>query len=171
MPLPRPASIFDAPPPERRHPSVATGVLLNTHIDHFRNVLGLVCPGGRHKTHAVIMRGVPGEPENDALVDAAAGLSREMTKWLTDSTPIVVEGGTIYGHGDAPLASIGTGLPEFDPITVDGWTVTGRIEERRNRNARQQGDPPFVYIKHIFLQPPNGLPLECKPVVMGRGWA
>ena len=84
--LPRPASIFDAPPPERHHPSVATGVLLNTHIDHFRNVLGLVCPGKRHLPHAVIMRGVPGEPENDALVDAAARLSRKMTEWLNANT-------------------------------------------------------------------------------------
>lgn len=170
--LPRPASIFDAPPPERRHPSVATGVLLNTHIDHYRNVLGLICPGGRRVTHRVIMRGVPGEPENDALVDAAARLSRKMTEWLNANTYIIVEGGTIYGHGDVPLASV-IDLPEFDPVTVDRWTVTGRIEERRNPDARHQGDPPYVYIKHIFLQSPTPgeLPLECKPVVIGHGWA
>ena len=153
---------------------VGTGVLLNTNIDHFRNVLGLICPGGRGP-HRVVMRGVPGEPDNDALVDAAAGLSRKMTEWLKNNTLIVIEGGTIYGHGDAPLASIGNGLPEFDPIDINGNFVTGRIEERRNRNARQQGDPPFVYIKHIFLQFHDGPgritpPEKCKPVVIGRGW-
>ena len=119
------------------------------------------------------MRGVPGEPENDALVDAASRLSRKMTEWLNANTPIIVEGGTIYGYGDVPLASVGTGLPEFDPVTVDGWTVTGRIEERRNPDMEAQGDPPYVYIKHIFLQAPTPgeLPLECKPVVIGQGWA
>lgn len=171
--LPRPKSIFDAPP-QRHHPSVATGVILNTHIDHFRNILGIICPGERYKTHRVIMRGVPGEPENDALVDAAAGLSRKMTEWLNANTYIMIEGGKIYGHGDSPLASIGAGLPEFDPVTVDGWTVMGRIEERPNRDARHQGNPPYVYIKRILLQAPGDQlaepPLECKPIVIGRGW-
>ena len=150
---------------------MATGVILNTHIDHYRNVLGLICPGARHKTHQVIMRGTAGDPENDAIVDAAADLSRKMTEWLNANTPIVIEGGTIYGHGDVPLASIGKGLPEFDQVTVDGWTVTGRIEERLNRDAWQQGMPRFVYIKHIFLQRAGGMPEKCKPVVVGRGWA
>jgi hypothetical protein len=169
--LPRPASIFDAPPPERYHSSVATGVLLNTHIDRFRNVLGLICPGKRHLPHRVIMRGVPGEPENDALVDAAAGLSRKMTEWLKNA-PMMIEfegGGEWGGHNDMPL---GKGLPEFAPLTVDRWTVTGRIEERPNRTA-VQGEPQYIYTKRIFLQSPTPgeLPLECKPVVIGRGWA
>jgi len=168
--LPRPKSIFDAPS-QRHHPSVATGVILNTHIDHYRNVLGLICPGARHVTHRVIMRGVPGEPENDALVDAASRLSRKMTEWLNANTYIMIRDGTIYGYGDVPLASV-IDLPEFDPVTVDGWTVTGRIEERRNPDMEAQGDPQYVYIKHIFLQPPTPgeVPLECKPVVNGQRW-
>ncbi len=171
MSLPRPVSIFDEAP---LRPPVSTGVSLS-YPKSFRNVLGLVVPGRPGGSHQVIMRGTAGDPENDAIVDAAADLSRKMMGWLNDNTPIVVEGGTIYGHGDAPLASIGAGLPEFDPIDINGNVVSGRIEERRNRNARQQGDPPFVYIKHIFLQRPDGPgritpPEKCKPVVVGRGW-
>jgi hypothetical protein len=166
MPLPRPASIFDEAPPR---PSVSTGVSLS-YPKSFRNVLGLVVPGQRGGSHQVIMRGTAGDPENDDIVDAAADLSRKMMQWLEDNTMIVVEGGTIYGHGDAPLASIGAGLPEFGSVDINGNVVTGRIEERRNRAAVQQGTPLFVYIKHIYLQRPGERPEECKPVVVGRGW-
>ena len=171
MALPRPKSIFDKAPPR---PSVSTGVSLS-YPKSFRNILGLVVPGRPGGSHQVIMRGTAGDPENDAIVDAAADLSRKMMKWLTDNTPIVVQGNTIYGHGDAPLASIGAGLPEFDPIDINGNVVTGRIEERLNREAWQQGMPRFVYIKHIFLQRSLGPgkispPEKCKPVVVGRGW-
>ena len=165
--LPRPVSIFDEAPSRS---SVPTGVSLS-YPKSFRHVLGLVVPGRQGGSHQVIMRGTAGDPENDAIVDAAADLSRKMTEWLKNNTPIVMEGGTIYGHGDVPLASIGAGLPEFDPIDINGnVVVSGRIEERRNRNARQQGDPPFVYIKRVLLELPGGNPVECKPVVAGRGW-
>ena len=165
MPLPRPASIFDAP---LRSPA-STGVALS-HPSSFRNVLGLVVPGGRGGSHQVIMRGTAGDPDNDAIVDAASDLSRKMMAWLERNTMIVVEGDTIYGHGDVPLAQIGAGLPEWDPIDINGYRVMGRIEERRNPNVRGQGDPLFIYRKLIFLERPGGMPEKCKPVVVGRGW-
>jgi hypothetical protein len=164
--LPRPASIFDAPP----RPSVPTGVALS-HPSSFRNVLGLVVPGGRGGVHEVIMRGTAGDPDNDAIVDAAANLSRKMMEWLEKNTMIVVEGGTIYGHGDVPLAQVGAGLPEWDPIDINGNRVMGRIEEQRNPNVRGQGDPLFVYRKLVFFERAGGMPKLCKPVVIGRGWA
>lgn len=165
MPLPRPASIFDAP---LRSPA-STSVALSYPL-YFRNVLGLVVPGRPGGSHQVIMRGTAGDPDNDAIVDAASDLSRKMMKWLKRNTMIVVEGDTIYGHGDVALARIGAGLPEWDSIYINGYRVTGRIEEQRNPNVRGQGDPLFIYRKLILLERPGGMPEECKPVVVGRGW-
>ena len=106
----------------------------------------------------------------DAIVNAAVDLSRKMMKWLNDHTPIMVENGVIYGYGDAPLASIGKGLAEFDPIDINGNVVMGRIEERPNPKVQGQGSALFVYRKLIFLQRPGTNPMKVSPVTLNSGW-
>jgi hypothetical protein len=162
MALPRPKSIFDP------HPSVNTGVNI-AYPESYRRILGIAVHGRPNGPHQVIMRGA-GDQENEDLVDSAADLSKQMFNWLKANTSIVVDGGTIYGHGDFPLASVGAGLPGFGPIDVNGNVLTGKIEERPNPKLRMQGDPLFIYRKRIYLQRPGTRPLECVPVAMSRGW-
>ena len=165
MALPRPRSIFDAAPPPA---AVSTGVAI-AFPESYRKVLGIAVHGRPNGPHQLIMRGV-GDQENEAIVDAATTLSRQMMNWLKKNTLIAVQGDVIYGFGDAPLASIGKGLAEFDPIDINGNVVMGRIEERRNPRVRGQGDPLFVYRKLIFLQRPGTNPMEISPVTLSRGW-
>ena len=154
--LPRPVSVFDAV-----HPTVDTSGIVTAEPEGFYNILGIAIPNGRK--YQVMMRGSE-DKDADAVVDAASELSRQMTKWLKDNTPIVIERGTIYGHGDVPL---GDRIPAFGPIEAGTVVVEGTLQEQRNTRARQQGEPLFIYRKRIFVRGRG----ECKPVVMGRGWS
>ena len=165
MALPRPPSIFDAAP----HPSVCTGVNI-AYPESFRKILGIAVHGRPNGPHQVIMRGA-GDQENEALVDAATELSRQMMDWLKTNTTIVVDGGVIYGHSPTMADVVGDGPgPQFGPLEVNGNFVTANIESKRNPKLRHQGDPLVIYRKRIYLQRPGTRPLEVSPVVMSRGW-
>ena len=147
-------------------PSIETGVTASF-SEGYRKILGIVFPATSKDSQRILVRGTQ-DRDNEAIVNAAAELSRQMTAWLKSNTPIVVEGGVIYGHGDAPLAAYG--IPDFGPVDVNGTTVMGKIEERRNPQMGGQGSPLFVYHKRIYVKFPGTIAAECKPLTMGRGW-
>jgi len=168
MALPRPRSIFDAAPPPA---TASTGVAI-AYPESYRRILGIAVHGRPNGPHQLIMRGV-GDQENEDIVDAATTLSKRMMDWLKDNTMIVVDGGVIYGHGPPLMTDIvGDGpVPQFGgPIDVNGSILTAKIEQKRNPQLRQQGDPLVIYRKRIYLQRPGTRPMEVIPVTMGRGW-
>ena len=164
--LPRPKSVLDD-----IHPLVNTGKTVSFSAG-FRRILGIVIPDtSPNGTQRILVRGTQ-DPENEAIVEAAAQLSRAMTVWLKANTMIVEDGGVIYGHGPPTMADIvgkGPG-PQFGPIDVNGNILTGKIEQKRNPRLRAQGDPLVIYRKHVYIKFPGTVPVECKPLAMGRGW-
>ena len=130
--------------------SVPTG-LTAAEVPVFYNIIGVVIESAGSDKRTVVLRGM-GDRDNDALVAAAAKLSREMTAWLKtkDVGQSRWQGSTIllgWQNHDNPLAS---SIPVFGPVTAGGATLTGNITE--TKLSPSQGAAFWEYEKHIVAE-------------------